>query len=460
MSIYKINNNLPTKTKISTLSDMLLELDGLIDKANFNVNELTQMHTDLNIDRKFLRDQSLGNSLSTYSGWSHVQAESGYSIWKFAPTSYTYNVLNALYLDSKILENRGEANAETATSFTKVFLYNGDSGSGYVDNTTEAATEIGTEFAVMNTTNDYLYVGAASTFSGVKFEFQTRGANYTLKVEYFDETSGVNDWVALTEAADNLEDNTSNFASDGAISWTTPDAWGLTLVNSQNLYWIRISTTTTPVTTAETYYIIPNNSVVGLLALSSSEILNEDWAWCTYGSYVYVTLRNTGESAYEGDYYITSSSSTTNKQNYFIYNHAITADYEDSTYVATTSIKRKTVMLKVIADDTVLTTGDGKMYFTVPSLLNGMVLIDADAAVYTVSSSGAPTIQIHNVTDSADMLSTRITIDANEFSSYTAATPAVINTSYDDVVTGDRLRVDVDVAGTGTKGLEIALIFE
>jgi len=120
---------------------------------------------------------------------------------------------------------------------------------------------------------------------------------------------------------------------------------------------------------------------------------------------------------------------------------------------------KQTVVLKVIANGTTLSTGDGKMYFTVPSELNGLDLIDADASVYTASTSGTPTVQIHNVTDAVDMLSTSITIDANEYSSYTAATAPVIDTAHDDVATGDRLRIDVDAAGTGTKGLDVILVF-
>lgn len=120
----------------------------------------------------------------------------------------------------------------------------------------------------------------------------------------------------------------------------------------------------------------------------------------------------------------------------------------------------KLVYIKVLANDTALTTGDGKAYFTIPDALNGMNLVDADAAVYTASSSGTPTIQIHNLTDTADMLSTLITIDANEYSSYTAATPPVINGAADDVATGDRIRIDVDVAGTGTAGLDVILTFQ
>ncbi len=121
---------------------------------------------------------------------------------------------------------------------------------------------------------------------------------------------------------------------------------------------------------------------------------------------------------------------------------------------------RKTVEITVLRSDESLTTGDGKAYFVVPADLNGMNLVDADAAVITYSSSGTPTIQIYNLTQTADMLSTRITIDANEYTSYTAEAAAAIDASNDDVATGDILRIDCDVAGTGTKGLVVILTFE
>jgi hypothetical protein len=106
-----------------------------------------------------------------------------------------------------------------------------------------------------------------------------------------------------------------------------------------------------------------------------------------------------------------------------------------------------------------LGTGDGKAYFTVPANLDGFNLTAAHAAVYAASSSGAVTVQVHNLTDTTDMLSTAITIDQSEFSSYTAATPPVVDTANDDVATGDIIRIDVDGAGTGVEGLEIHLVF-
>lgn len=119
----------------------------------------------------------------------------------------------------------------------------------------------------------------------------------------------------------------------------------------------------------------------------------------------------------------------------------------------------KVAILKVYAEDTALAAGDGAMYFTIPQELDGMNLVSVGAHVYTASSSGAVTVQIHNATDTADMLSTAITIDATEKDSLTAATPAVINAATDDVATADEIRVDIDGAGTGAKGLEIRLGF-
>jgi hypothetical protein len=106
-----------------------------------------------------------------------------------------------------------------------------------------------------------------------------------------------------------------------------------------------------------------------------------------------------------------------------------------------------------------ITTGDGKAYFPIPALLNGANLTAANASLTTVSSSGDPLIQIHNLTQTADMLSTRITIQANELHSKDG-TPGVVDANNDDVATGDLIRVDVDTAGTGAKGLSIILRFQ
>jgi len=120
---------------------------------------------------------------------------------------------------------------------------------------------------------------------------------------------------------------------------------------------------------------------------------------------------------------------------------------------------RKTVYMKVLAEDAAPTVTNGLMHFTVPSELNGMNLIDADAVVKTASSSGLPTFGIYNLTDTVEMLSTDITLDTTELNSYTAATQPVVDAAHDDVVTGDIIRIDCSVIGTGTLGLDIILVF-
>lgn len=142
---------------------------------------------------------------------------------------------------------------------------------------------------------------------------------------------------------------------------------------------------------------------------------------------------------------------------------AVTPDgLADSTIFGT-----KEVSLEVIPAATAITTGDGKLYFRIPTSLNGMNLVGAAAAVFAKSTSGTPTVQIARGRQASattahafvDMLSTRITIDADEFDSKDATTAAVIDTSNDDVATGDLLRIDIDTAGTAATGLWIILEF-
>lgn len=122
-------------------------------------------------------------------------------------------------------------------------------------------------------------------------------------------------------------------------------------------------------------------------------------------------------------------------------------------------------LVEVMASDmsTNITTGDGKAGFMVPASMNGMNLIRAHAALLVAqSTSGTPTVQVRRVRSGTpvDMLSTRITIDANESTSHTAATPPVVDTDNDDVTTGDLLFIDVDVAGTDATGLLVTLEFQ
>lgn len=105
---------------------------------------------------------------------------------------------------------------------------------------------------------------------------------------------------------------------------------------------------------------------------------------------------------------------------------------------------------------TALTTSD-KAYFRIPAKLNGWNLTSVAAMCQTASSSGNPTFTIKK--GATSMLSTNLTIDSGETDSSTSATPAVINTSQDDVTTGLQIEVACTVAGTGTLWTVVELVF-
>lgn len=121
------------------------------------------------------------------------------------------------------------------------------------------------------------------------------------------------------------------------------------------------------------------------------------------------------------------------------------------------------VEIHAVAVGTATAVGDGagSVRFIVPAQLNGYNLVSAHAAVVTAGTTNTTDIQIANVTQAADMLSTKITIDSGEKTSYTAATPPVIDTGNDDVATGDELRIDVDaISTTPAQGLVVILGFQ
>ena len=112
------------------------------------------------------------------------------------------------------------------------------------------------------------------------------------------------------------------------------------------------------------------------------------------------------------------------------------------------------VSVQALARDTAITVVDGIYRFPpIPKELDGFSLSGTEVSVATASTSGVVSFALYNVTQSKEMLSTNMTIDANETHSKDATTPAVINAANATVNHGDVLRVDCDGAGTGAKGL-------
>lgn len=150
----------------------------------------------------------------------------------------------------------------------------------------------------------------------------------------------------------------------------------------------------------------------------------------------------------------------------------VNADIEDSReqigfnpdFIEVGSRQNRVVGVEVFSGDQDVAIGDdaGDAFFRVSSELNSWVLLSA-AAQHRVAGggTGVTAVQIRNVTQAVDMLSTKVTVDATEKDSITAAAPMVVHSNNADVSTGNQLVFDVDtlVSGTAPKGLFIEMIF-
>jgi hypothetical protein len=124
----------------------------------------------------------------------------------------------------------------------------------------------------------------------------------------------------------------------------------------------------------------------------------------------------------------------------------------------------KRVVSLIVFDDSennAIGDGAGDIWYRVPSVLAGYNLVDVEACVQTAGTTNTVDIQIHNVTQAADMLTTKITIDSAETDSTTAAAAPAIDAANDDVAAADQIRIDIDaIHTTPAKGLLVELTFQ
>lgn len=130
-------------------------------------------------------------------------------------------------------------------------------------------------------------------------------------------------------------------------------------------------------------------------------------------------------------------------------------EFNDSDYAAVN-------VYAVLLDDTTDTAvkdGTGDVTWTATGRFSGYNIVGITCGVEVAGTTGTTDIQIHNITQTADVLSTVCTIDSGELTSLTAATPPVIDAGEDDITTGDQYRYDVDVISTTVaKGLWVELL--
>ena len=123
------------------------------------------------------------------------------------------------------------------------------------------------------------------------------------------------------------------------------------------------------------------------------------------------------------------------------------------TQVTGTLIDNNHFMTIALSDeDTAITTGTAKITFRAPYAMDLYRI--PRASLSTASSSGIPTVDI-NVGGST-ILSTKLTINAGEKTS-TSATAAVLSST--SIADDAEITMDIDVAGTGAKGLKVVLYY-
>lgn len=118
------------------------------------------------------------------------------------------------------------------------------------------------------------------------------------------------------------------------------------------------------------------------------------------------------------------------------------------------SLSTQWELVLAVGDETTdLTTGNAKLTFRLP---DGITLTEVRASVNTAPVGSTIIVDVNEA--GSTVLSTKVTIDASEETSTTAATPAVISdaTLADDA----EITIDIDQVGSSTagKGLKIILI--
>lgn len=113
----------------------------------------------------------------------------------------------------------------------------------------------------------------------------------------------------------------------------------------------------------------------------------------------------------------------------------------------------QTMTVALSDENTAITTGNIRLSFRAPF---AMTLTRVPrASLSTASTSGIPTVDINE--SGLSVLSTKLTIDANERTSTTAATAAVLSDT--SIADDAEITFDIDVAGTNAKGLKVTLYY-
>ena len=117
----------------------------------------------------------------------------------------------------------------------------------------------------------------------------------------------------------------------------------------------------------------------------------------------------------------------------------------------------ETIIVSLSDETTAITAGAAKATFRMPYACKLTTRLPR-ASVNTASSSGVINVDINK--NGASILTNRVSIDASEKTSLTAATAVSLATTPTTFSDDDEITFDIDNAGTGAKGLKVTLFVE
>lgn len=216
--------------------------------------------------------------------------------------------------------------------------------------------------------------------------------------------------------------------------------------------WVNVSAPIASPTAVVVYQSsAPTSPVTGQVWIDSDDGVSYVWsgsAWViTGGSGASVTTSDASPLSPEvGDMWFETDSGLL-----YVYYDSYWIEVSGASYMQ----PQETSMTIALSDEsTAITTGTAKLTMRAPFAMT--LTKTPRASLSTASTSGIPTVDINK--NSTSIFSTKLTIDANEKTSTTAATPAVLSTT--SIADDEELTFDIDVAGTGAKGLKITIYYE
>jgi hypothetical protein len=247
--------------------------------------------------------------------------------------------------------------------------------------------------------NDTITIGNAIIFDEMEFLIGT-GASAAGINPVFEYSTGVGTWAAFTPT-----DSTNGFKNTGAILWDSTDLAGWA-IGTGSEFLIRITRTRNSLSTTP---------IVDTIQISSVLI----YSWDKDGNLLVnsIDVGGTSSQFIKGD--------------------------------GTLSFEGVEIGIACSDENTALTTGAAKVTFRTPF---AMTLTEVRANVKTAPTGSVLTVDINET--GATILSTKITIDATEKTSETAAIPPIISNlslSNDAEMTVDIDTIGSTIAGTGLK---------